>query len=39
MALDERPPVVVVDSGSTDGSAEPVRLVDSPYVAFSDDSW
>ena len=66
-ALPERPPVVVVDNGSVDGTAELVRghhpgpgvqvvglrrnlggaartvgarLVDSPYVAFSDDdSW
>jgi len=66
-ALPEPPPVVVVDNGSSDGTAEMVRadhpgpgvrvvglrrnrggaartvgarLVDSPYVAFSDDdSW
>src|SRR5918994_536057 len=64
-ALDEQPPIVVVDNGSGDGTAELVRthypdvqvvglrrnwggaartigarLVDSPYVAFSDDdSW
>src|SRR5919108_2255895 len=64
-ALHERPPIVVVDNGSTDGTCELVRahqpgvrvvglrynwggaartigarLVDSPYVAFSDDdSW
>jgi GT2 family glycosyltransferase len=64
-ALEEQPPIVVVDNGSTDGTAELVRahhpevqvvglrrnrggaartvgtrLVDSAYVAFSDDdSW
>jgi GT2 family glycosyltransferase len=64
-ALHEQPPIVVVDNGSTDGTAELVRahcpgvqvvglrrnhgaaartigarLLDSPYVAFSDDdSW
>ncbi len=64
-ALDEQPPIVVVDNASTDGTAELVRahhpgvqvvglrrnrgaaartvgarLVDTPYVAFSDDdSW
>jgi GT2 family glycosyltransferase len=64
-ALHDLPPIVVVDNGSTDGTAELVRahhpgvqvvglrrnrggaartvgarLVDSPYVAFSDDdSW
>jgi GT2 family glycosyltransferase len=65
LALDEQPPIVVVDNGSTDGTAQLVgtrhpdlqvvglrrnlgaaartvgaRLVDRPYVAFSDDdSW
>ncbi len=64
-ALDEQPPIVVIDNGSTDGTAELVRahcpgvqvvglrrnqgaaartigarLLDSPYIAFSDDdSW
>jgi GT2 family glycosyltransferase len=64
-ALHEQPPIVVIDNGSTDGTAELVRahcpgvqvvglrrnhgaaartigarLLDSPYVAFSDDdSW
>jgi GT2 family glycosyltransferase len=64
-ALDEQPPIVVVDNGSSDGTCALVRahhpdvrvvglpsnlggaartvgarLVDSPYVAFSDDdSW
>ena len=64
-ALEEQPPIVVVDNGSTDGTSKLVRahhlgvhvvglrrnrggaartvgarLVDSPYVAFSDDdSW